>query len=425
MSLGQPFWWDDAPPQTRSGKLPASVDVLVVGAGYTGLSAALTLARDGRSVLVCEAETIGYGASSRNGGHVGAKLRRGMSSIAAEHGHETARGIWSMARASRAYIQDLIAAEGIDCSFEPCARFYGAHKPKDYDGIAKSAELLNKELDYGLEMVGRADQTIYVNTDAYFGGLVDRTTAAFHPAKYVNGLLESVERAGGRVLSHTPVTGIDRSPGSGFVVHTPAGKVAARNVIVATNGYSGKAIPEIRRRMIPIGSYIIATDPMPKDRARELMPACDLVIDSRRCASYMRISPDKTRIMYGGRVAATDISPELSGPRLKAVLDTIFPGIKDVGFSHVWMGFTGFTFDELPHIGQHDNGLYYAMGYCGSGTAMSTYLGHKVALKILGKPEGRTALDGVPFQTKSFYGGSPWFLSSIIAGYRILDRFRL
>lgn len=424
MALGKPFWWEDAEPQTRKGQLPASVDVVVIGAGFTGLSAALTLAQAGRNVLVCESDRIGFGASSRNGGQVGAKMRRGFTSIAEEHGADKARAVWNDAREARAYIESLVEREQIDCDFENCSRYYGAHKEKDYETIAKTAEVLNREIGYALEVVPKAAQSKYIDTDTYFGGLVDHNIAAFHPSKYVVGLLNSAERAGARVLSHTPVTAIDRLP-SGFTVHTPAGKVAAKHVIAATNGYSGKAIPEIQRRIIPIGSYIIATDPMPRERARALMPGCDLVIDSRRCASYMRLSPDKTRVLYGGRVAATDVSPEVSGPRLKAVLDNIFPTVRNIGFTHAWMGFTGFTFDELPHIGQHDNGLYYAMGYCGSGTAMATYLGHKVALKIMGSPEGRTGLDGIPLQQRSFYRGNPWFLSSVIASYRILDRFRL
>lgn len=424
MTSDRPYWWDAAPPSRSIPEtLPKSADVVIVGAGFTGLSAALTLSRGGRSVVVCDAREIGYGASTRNGGHIGAKMRRGVASIASEHGEELAKAVWGVARASRYYLEDLIKREGIDCDFTRTTRFYGAHRPGDYEKLSRTTDTLRRLLQYDVEMVPRDGQSRYVNTEAYFGGMVDREAASFHPAKYIRGLSQLVQAAGGILVSDNKVEAITRQAG-GFEVKTRRGVIAAKDVIVATNGYSGPATPEFARRIIPIGSYIIATEPLSEQKIRSLMPGCDLVIDTRRCASYMRCSPDRTRIHYGGRVAATDITPAKSGPRLKAVLDSIFPSLKSVGISHSWMGFTGFTFDELPHLGQHE-GIYYAMGYCGSGTAMATFLGHKVAERILGHPDSEAALDGLPFVTKSFYRGNPWFLSTVIAYYRILDRFRL
>ena len=332
-----PYWWDAAPPQTRKGALPSKVDALIVGSGFTGLSAALTLARGGKRVLVCDAHEIGYGASSRNGGHISAKMRRSLVSIAAEHGAEKAEAAWNVAKSSRAYIE----------------RFYGAHRPRDYDGLAQTARTLKLRIGLELEPVPKAEQHRYVQTDAYHGGLVDRGTAAFHPAKYVAGLSRRAEEAGATLRSHTRVTAFRHHAG-GFRVTTQGGAVDAQNVIMATNGYTGPEFPWFARRIIPIGSYLIATEPLDRKRIDALMPGCDLVIDTRRAASYMRTSPERTRILYGGRVAATEISASTSAPRLKAVLDTIFPTLRDIRVSHSWMGFTGFTFDELPHMGNHD-----------------------------------------------------------------------
>jgi glycine/D-amino acid oxidase-like deaminating enzyme len=421
--LATPYWWDAAPPQTRQGPLPSSVGALVVGSGFTGLSAALTLARGGRNVLVCDAHEIGYGASTRNGGHISAKMRRGLASIAAEHGETMADAAWNVAKAARAYLEQLIGQEAIDCDFARCTRFYGAHRPKDYESLVEIAGTLTRRLGLELEAVPKAEQQRYVQTDAYHGGLVDRGTAAFHPAKFVAGLCRRAEEAGATLRSNTKVTGIERQA-KGFCVKTSGGAINARDVILATNGYTGPEFPYFARRIIPIGSYLIATEPLDRKSIDALMPGCELVIDTRRAASYMRTSPDRTRILYGGRVAATEITAMTSAPRLKAVLDNIFPTLSKTGVSHSWMGFTGFTFDELPHIGTHD-GIYFAMGYCGTGTAMATYLGHMLARQILGVQDSLVALQQIEFKTKSIYRGNPWFLSTIIAGYRLLDRLHL
>jgi glycine/D-amino acid oxidase-like deaminating enzyme len=418
-----PYWWDAAPPQRRDGALPANVDVLIVGSGFTGLSAALTLVRAGRSVLVCDAREIGYGGSTRNGGHISSKMRRTLASIAAEHGQATADAAWNVAKASRAYIERLVSQEKIDCDFQSCARFYGAHRPGDYESLAQTAQTLKLRLGLDLEPVPKNEQYRYVQTDAYHGGLVDRGAAAFHPAKYVAGLCRLAEQAGATVRSHTKVTEL-RHNAAAFRVTTSRGIVDAKNVILATNGYTGREFPYFARRIIPIGSYMIATEPMDRKAVDTLMPGCELLIDTRRAASYLRTSPDRTRILYGGRVAAAEIDALTSAPRLKAVLDAILPALRETRITHSWMGFTGFTFDELPHLGIHD-GVHYAMGYCGTGTAMATYLGHLVAGRILGVEKDPIVLEELEFETKSFYRGNPWFLSTIIAGYRLLDRLHI
>jgi glycine/D-amino acid oxidase-like deaminating enzyme len=422
-SIGTPFWWDAAPPQIRRGPLPESADVVVIGSGFTGLSAALTLARGGQQVLVCDAREIGYGASTRNGGHISSKMRRGLGSIADKYGEEVAVDVWNVAKSARAYIEEIIREEKIDCDFAPCARFYGAHRVKDYDTLAGVVDTLRSKLGLKLQLVPRSEQHRYVKTEAYHGGLVDFETAAFHPAKFIAGLCARAEAAGAVVRSHTKVEKYERQGGR-FVVTTRAGQVRARHVVQGTNGYTGREFPYFARRIIPIGSYIIATEHIGRDTVDSIMPGCDLVIDTRRAASYMRVSPDRTRILYGGRVAATEISAARSGTRLKAVLDNIFPGLRKAGVTHAWMGFTGFTFDELPHIGNRD-GVYYAMGYCGTGTAMGTYLGHQIGLQILGKTNHPIVLEQLEFKTSSLYRGNPWFLSTIIAAYRVLDKLHI
>jgi len=423
-SAATPFWWDAAPPRDAGpdGPLPREVDALVVGAGFTGLSAALTLLRGGRSVLVCDRGAIGEGASSRNGGQVGAKLRPGFGTLIARYGEAKAVALAREGMLARAYIEQVVREEEIDCDFTPAPRFQGAHLARDYDYVTRAAELMREKLDFPAEPVPRGEQHRVIASDAYQGGVLDRSTAMFHPGKFVDGLGRRVQAEGGLIASRTEVRAAARQP-AGFQVETSRGAVLARNLVVATNGYSGKAFPYFRRRIVPIGSYIIATAPQPREAIDALMPGCRLMIDTRKAASYMRVSPEGDRILYGGRVAARDISPQASGPRLKAVLDHIFPQLRGVGYSHSWMGFTGFTLDDLPHIGEHD-GVHYAMGYCGtSGTSLGTYLGHKVGLRVLGRGDAsRTAFDDLEFPSHPLYSGSPWFLSAMVAFYRLRDR---
>lgn len=423
-SFGIPYWWDGMPVTVRNeAPIPRNVDIVVIGSGFTGLSAALTLARAGRTVVVCDKSGIGEGASTRNGGQIGAKLRRSLASVAAEHGEQKAVAIWGMASAAKEYLENVIFREKIKCDYTKTTRFQGAHRDRDYEQLCRTAEQLRETLGYNLEPIPRSSQFNYVRSEAYNGGVLDRNAASFHPAKFIQGLAETVQNQGVYLSPHNNVNAIKGASGR-FEVVAEKGTICTRDVLVATNGYTGSALPQFKRRIVPIGSYMIATDELPVSCIKSLMPGCDLVIDTRRCASYMRVSPNRRRILYGGRVAAVDIGSTRSGPRLKKVLDGIFPELSSAGITHSWMGYTGFPLDELPKVGQL-NGIYYAMGYCGSGTAMATYCGNKVAEKILDMPKCKTPLSDIDFKISKAYRGTPWFLSPLIATYRVLDRYGL
>ena len=205
---------------------------------------------------------------------------------------------------------------------------------------------------------------------------------------------------------------------------TPQGTIAARHVVIATNGYTGGFAPWLRRRVIPIGSYIIATELLPSELMARLMPRGRVVSDTRKLVYYYRPSPDRRRILFGGRVAYKETDPRVSAPRLQAELARIFPELRETRVTHSWVGFVAYTFDTLPHVGVHD-GLHYAMGYCGSGVSLASYFGHRLGQQILGLKEGRTALDGLDFQTRPLYHGDPWFLGASIAWYRFRDRLNV
>ena len=417
----EPYWWEAVPrPALPAPELPRRADVAIVGAGFTGLSAALTLARAGRDVVLFDAEDAGWGCSTRNGGQIGTSLRRGLSALAGTYGRQRAVAMYREKVASMDYILELIEREQIECQLHMCGRFIGAHRPSAYETLARELEPLRQDVGIEADMVPRAEQHAELGTDAYFGGKVVHRNASLDPAQFHQGLLDRVLSAGVRVLARTPVTAIAREAAR-FTVTTTLGSLEAGEVIVATNGYTDAFAPDFRRRVIPIGSYIIATEPLEPSLMDRLMPRRRVLSDTRRVVYYYRPSPDGTRILYGGRVAARETDPAVSGPRLHAMLADLFPELQHVRVTHSWVGFVAYTFDSLPHIGCLD-GIHYAMGFCGSGVSMAPHLGHKVALKLLGDAEGQTAFDGLPFQTRPFYTGMPWFLSGAVMFYRMLDR---
>jgi glycine/D-amino acid oxidase-like deaminating enzyme len=414
------YWWDRVPrPQLPEAPLPQKADVVVIGSGYTGLSAALQTVRGGRDTLVLDAEAAGFGCSTRNGGQISTSVKPGFEALARRHGEQRALGILREGHSSLAWVGDFVAAEKIDCEFRRCGRFHAAHNPAQYEALARAAENQHGELKVAAHVVPRAEQRGELGTDAYFGGVIYEKHCSVDPGLFHQGMLARVREAGATVIAHCPVTAVARD-GAAFRLQTAKGTVTARNVVVATNGYTGAPTPWLQRRVIPIGSYIIATEPLAPAMMGRLMPRDRVVSDTRRVVYYYRASPDGRRILFGGRVSARETDPRKSGPLLHAELVRLFPELKGTRVSHSWLGFVAYTFDELPHMGQQD-GLFYAMGYCGSGVGMAGYLGMRIGQQVLGKKEGATAFDGLTFPTRPYYWGNPWFLGAAVAYYRWRD----
>jgi glycine/D-amino acid oxidase-like deaminating enzyme len=416
-----PYWWDATPrPDLGVPDLPKTADVVVIGSGYTGLNAALETARAGRHTLVLDAEAAGFGCSTRNGGQISTSVKSDLVTLSAKYGSDTAFAIMKEGHNALAWIEDFVKREQIDCDFKVPGRFHAAHSAAQYEKLASEVGPDTPGLEVEARLVPRSEQQSELGTDAYYGGVVFPKHASLDPGRYHKGLMERVQAAGASVIGHCAVTAVERQNG-GFLVTTRRGKVSARDVVVATNGYTGSVTPWQRRRVIPIGSYVIATEPLAPEVMDRLMPTDRVVSDTRKVVYYYRPSPDRTRILFGGRVSHDETDPRTSGPRLHQSMTGIFPELAGTAISHSWAGFVAYTFDELAHCGKHD-GLYYAMGYCGSGVSMASYLGMRTGQSLLGLKEGKTGFDGLTFQTRPFYTGNPWFLGATVMYYRWRDR---
>ena len=413
-----PFWWEGKTTPTPAS-LPAETDVLVIGSGYTGLHAAIQTARAGMSTVVIDAGRIGEGCSTRNGGQISTSIKPGFDLLKRKFGADTATRIFREGQASIDFTAGFVAEEGINCDFRVVGRFHGAHSQKQYDRLARQAQSQHPVLEDGAYMVPKSQQNEELLTEFYHGGVVFPKHASIDPGAYHAGLVTVAQQSGATLISNCAATAISEE-GSGHEVQTVMGRIRARNVIVATNGYSGKLVPWLQRRIIPIGSYIIATEELPSELIDRLFPSPRILSDTRKLVYYYRLSPDRKRILFGGRVSLRETDPLKSGPVLHRDLVAIFPQLKDVRISHSWAGTVGYTFDHLAHAGCH-NGLYWAAGYCGSGAGMAGYLGNIIGRQVAGDKNAMTVFAEIPIEHRAYYRGNPWFLSPSVLWYRIVD----
>ena len=396
------------------------VDVAVVGGGYTGLAAARSLARAGASVAVFERDAIGSGASSRNGGQVLAGLKLDPQTLVARYGESQARRLFEIGTGAVDRLEALVAEEAMACDYARCGHLQAAWKPKHFDEFRAEQALLARAFGHRVELVSRGEQRAELGSDLYHGLLVDERSGAINPARYVHELAAAARRAGASLAAHVSVRRLDRRSG-GWRVVTSAGGVEARDVLLATDGYTDEAAPALRRRIVPIGSYIIATEPLAEEVASTLLPRGRVAFDSKYFLYYFRVTPDR-RLLFGGRAEfsrPTAQSARRAAEILRRGMAAVFPQIASARVDYAWGGSVGFTRDQMPHAGRLD-GAYYAGGYCGHGIAMATYLGELVARRIAGDPAAHPLLDA-PFDAIPLYRGNPWFLPLVGAWYRIKD----
>lgn len=417
-----PYWWDAFTPfESQPENMPSECDVVVVGAGLTGCSAALTLAKAGVNVVVFDAERPGYGGSTRNGGMVGGGYRLSAEEMDVRFGYETSQQLMMEANIhSLAFASERIKEENIDCDYNTYGRFRGQWNDAEYDATAITLEKLRKRIPVQIDMVPKEQQRREIGSDFYSGGMLVHNHGGLHPAKYLNGMLTAAMRAGAPVFGETPVTAVSKS-GSGFEVTTSKGKIRAGSVLMATNGYTQRGFPQLKRRIIPLSSFLIATEELPPDLVDEILPTKRMCVETRNRHCYYRLSPDSKRFIIGGRAAMSSVLHGNTGKVLHGLMSEIFPQLSNAKTTHSWTGQTGFTFSFLPHVGQF-GGVWHAMGYSGSGNAMAPYLGHKAALLMMGDPAGDTAFTKTAMETRAWYRKTPWFLPFAHQLYRLKDR---
>ena len=430
--IEQNYWLTttDMPVSDGARPVPEVVDVAVIGAGFTGLSAARTLAKRGARVAVLESESIGWGASSRNGGMVLTGLKLGVKKLMSMYGRELTQRMYSATLATIDCVEQIVREEKIECDFSRCGHLEVACKQKHFDAYARQADVVEREFNHKLRVVPRHELSAEIGSTIYYGGMVDEVSAGCNPARYVAGLARAAMQAGAEIFEHTRVEAIERDSRdgeAGWKITTsrgPApGQVWAHEVFVGSSGYTGRATPALQKKLIPIGSFIITTEVLPKTLARELSPRNRMIYDSKNYLYYYRVTPDG-RMLFGGRAAffpETDQTVRQSAELLRRGMIGVYPQLRDARIDYVWGGTLDFAFDIMPHAGQLD-GMYYAVGYAGHGVAMATYQGQKVA-ELMAGDQPENPFVGIPFPGAplGLYNGKPWFLPFAGAWYKVLD----
>ena len=415
------FWQATMPElPDRSGRpLPDSADVVVIGGGYAGINAARELARRGVKVTLLEAMTLGFGASTRNGGIVHAGYKWGPRELMQRYGEETGRALYQETLDGYQTVKRLIADEAIDCDFREVGHLELAYAPahvEDLQHAAGSLALMGIETAF----VPRERIRDEIGSDAYFAALVVEGSGLIHPGRYFAGLAAAADRAGADLHEGTRARAIRRQGDGRFVVETERGAILAGDVFVATNGYTDGVAPALRRRIIPIGSYIIASEPLPEELAREISPKGRSFFDTKNFLYYWHISADR-RMIFGGRASFMPTSIDRTAAILHKGLLEVHPQLAGYRIDYAWGGNVGFTFDRMPHIGRTKDGVAYAMGCCGTGVALMTQLGTQAGAWLAGGEAPALARLSFPL-VPAPYEGRPWFLPFAGEWFRFKDR---
>ena len=359
-------------------------DVCVVGGGYTGLSCALHLAERGFSTLLLEARRIGNGASGRNGGQLGSGHRRDQFALERELGAERAGLLWSLAEEAKALVRTRIARHGIECDLKPGIAI-AAHRPRHARALTREARHLSARYGYDeIDVLDRTALRAEVASEGFFGGLLDRGAGHLHALDYARGLALAAAEAGVDIREGTPVAGL--ASGAPCTVEAGPHTVTADAVVLACNGYLDALDPGMGGRMMPINNFILATEPLGKERARDLIPNDVAVVDTRFVVNYFRLSADG-RLLFGGGETTSSRLPDDPGPLVRRCMLRIFPQLADVGIDRAWGGTLAITMSRMPSFGRLEGGLYYAQGYSGHGVALATLGGALIAEAIAGTLE--------------------------------------
>jgi len=412
----------------RAAELPSQCDVAIVGGGFTGLSAAVALARQGASVVVLEAgERVAAEASGRNGGHVNNGLAVDYAEVAAKVGVERARAWYHAYDQAVDTVERIVRDESIDCDFVRHGKLKMATKPAQMDALARSAERLVRDaVDTDVEILGRVQVRAEVDSDRFAGGLLYKRSGQMHMGRFAQGLAQAAERRGAQVFTDTCVQRLERlGRGQAHRVHTSRGTLQAQQVLLANGaarhgGYA--SFGWLRRRIVPIGSFIVVTEALGAERVNALLRERRTYVTVANIHHYFRTTPDH-RLVFGGRARfaiSSPVSDAKSGEILRAGMVEIFPSLADVGIDYCWGGLVDMTQDRLPHAGERD-GLFYSTGYSGHGTQMSVLMGERMAAVMAGDAAANP-WRGREWRAIPGHLGPPWFLPAVGLYYRLKDR---
>lgn len=418
------YWHDSAPRFSRGETSLVSdhFDVAVIGGGFTGLSAARKLAKDGVRVSVLESEYVGFGGSGRNGGHLNNGIAHGYAEAKTHLGAERAYALYKAYDASIDRIEAIIAEEEIDCAFRRSGKLKLASKPSHISKLRANFELIHREVDSDTAFIEKADLGKEIGSDSFYGAMLYAKSGMMHMGSYVTGLANAAVRHGATIWENAPVTEREKTA-KGWQLSTPRGTLTAEKVILATNAYTPSTFRYFRRRILSIGSFVIATRPLTASEIAEILPGNRTCVTSMNIGNYFRLTPDH-RLIFGGRSRFSSVSDqtsdEKSGRLLQQALARTYPQLAEVEIDYCWGGLVGMTADRYPRAGEAD-GMIYGMGYSGHGAQMSTLLGE--ALSDIAQGRGQTnPLDGLDWPTIPLYSDKPWFLPLVGAWFAIKDR---
>jgi len=403
--------------------LPERADVVIVGGGYTGTVAALQLARSGASVTLLERNTLGWGASTRNGGIFHPGLKWGRAALVKRHGQDLGGRLYQDGVDAFFTAERFVTDAGFDCDYRRSGLAILAWSTSQMDELEQE---LDEFRDAGLR--GRAYRGKEVHqelgSDFYPGGIAIEESGMIHPGRYFAGIVSAAQAVGVDLHTATAAERIEVEGGD-RVVHTPRGSIRAGAVLVATNGYTDGLVPWIGQRVLPIGSYIVATEPMSEEPAASISPRGRCFFDTKNFLYYWHVNAER-RLIFGGRASFRGTSVDQTAAILTRALATVHPQAAHLRIDHAWGGTIAFTFDRLPHLGEH-GGIHYALGYCGSGLTLGTTFGLRMA-RILGR-SSEVADEPLAFEQTSLpgalirgaYRGKPWFLPAAGEWFRFED----
>lgn len=420
------YWLDTAEPSGdyRRTTLPENVDVAVIGAGFTGLSAALELAKSGASVALLESHTVGWGASGRNGGMATTGLAIGFRTAVKRYGAERAKEMFHSYNHAIDTIEDLIKVHDIDCDYERAGKMSLACRPSHFEGMKATQAALADIAGQKVHIVPKSEIRRELDSDYYHGAMVDPLGAGLHVGKFAHGLAKACKEAGVHIAENAKVVELKRISGTSHDVVTERGTIRAAKVLVGTSGYTGGLTPWLQRRVIPVGSFIVVTEPLDVETAAKLIPNRRMASDSNNLLYYFRLTPDN-RMLFGGRARFALSSPDSdlkSGRILQKAMTEVFPRLQGTKIDYTWGGLVDLSMDQMVHAGER-NGLYYSVCYSGHGVQMATHMGKQMASVITGDSTANP-WQGLSFPPVPGHFGPPWFLPFAGAYFKALDKIK-